>query len=73
VTAKELVVRRWRFQEAKPSGLHVWFDPTREVVRLFELEPGTEDRVPVVGERDDWDSPDDRLDVEQVVEDDLPF
>ena len=31
----ELLIRGWRVARAEPSGMVVWFDPTREHVKLF--------------------------------------
>ena len=39
MTGEELVIRNWRVTEALPSGLHVFFDPSRECVKLFRLHP----------------------------------
>ncbi len=35
----ELIVRNWRVSKGDPSGAHVWFDPGKELVRLFRLPP----------------------------------
>jgi len=43
--AKRIVLRNWRVSKAEPSGLFVWYDPDREVVELYELDPETESRV----------------------------
>jgi len=51
---KELVLRSWRVSQAEPSGAHVWFDPTREQLKLFALEPSTEERVANASEGDDY-------------------
>ena len=37
--SKQLVLRSWRTMEAEPDGLMVWFDPTREQLKLYELDP----------------------------------
>jgi len=37
---KRLTIRMWRVSVAEPYGLHVWFDPSCEVVRLFPLSDG---------------------------------
>ena len=52
--AKRLVLRSWRLMDADPSGLFVWYDPTRESIELYELDPPKESGVPEVGERDDF-------------------
>jgi len=52
---KRLVLRKWRVQDAEPSGLFVWFDPTRESVELYELEPQLEAGVGEDLEGDDSD------------------
>ena len=31
----EKVIRTWRMQMAKPFGVHLWFDPSVESVRLL--------------------------------------
>jgi len=36
---EELVIRNWRVSEGIPSGVHVWFDPSCESVRLFRSSP----------------------------------
>jgi len=57
VTAKKpIVVRNWRVVEASPSGLFVWFDPSRESVEVYELmEPLKNEGVADALERDDPD------------------
>ena len=35
----------WRVSKAEPSGLQVWFDPELEEVRIYELEPRSENGV----------------------------
>ena len=34
-----LLIRQWRVSKGSPSGLHVWFDPKLETIKLFELDP----------------------------------
>ena len=34
----EIPLRSWRVFTASPSGLAVWFDPEREVLRLFSRD-----------------------------------
>ena len=72
---KRIVLRSWRVQEAEPSGLFVWFDPDREGVELYELDPPTESGVGDPCEEDDqrglWDSSDQ---VNELVDsNELPF
>jgi len=69
------MLRSWRVSQAEPSGCHVWFDPERTEVRLYELEPPKDEGVPEVSEGDDqigfWDS---RDQVNELVDrDELPF
>ena len=72
---KRIVLRSWRVQKAEPSGFFVWYDPSREGIELFELEPPSETGVSAACEEDDqgslWHEP------HQVIndrpEDDLPF
>ena len=72
---KRVVLRSWRVMEASPSGLFVWYDPTRESVELFELEPpsetGVADACEGVDQRGLWDGPDQVM--VRPFEDDLPF
>ena len=71
---KLLVLRSWRVQKAEPSGFFVWYDPSREGIELYELEPPKDEGVPEVLEADDqrslWCDPNQ---VQTVVSDDLPF
>jgi len=50
---KELVLRSWRMMKADPSGLMCWFDPEREKLMLFELDPREDSRVDALCEGDD--------------------
>ncbi len=72
---KRVMLRAWRVSEATPSGSFVWFDSTREVVEIYELEPSEIRRVADALERDDqrglFDEPDQVND--ELVEDELPF
>ena len=72
---KRITLRAWRVSEAAPSGLSVWFDPDREYVEIYELEPLPEDGVGECSEGDDQRSlglfP--RSTIEGHLEDDLPF
>ena len=44
--------------DAEPSGMFVWYDPTREAVELYERrEPPKDEGVLEVLEGDDQDSP----------------
>ena len=45
----------WRVSTGEPSGLHIWFDPETEVVRLYSREPQPEDGVGVGREGSDPD------------------
>jgi len=36
----EKALRAWRVSGADPRGLHVWFDPNVEVLRLFHRQAG---------------------------------
>ena len=78
MTAKPEVrkpIRSWRVSKAEPSGLQVWFDPVKEFVRLYALEPSEIPRVADALERGD------QLDLVfplsskrgVVLSDDLPF
>ncbi len=74
---KRLVLRSWRVMEADPSGFLVWFDPTREGVVLYELEPG---ETAGVGAFREGDEPSDTLELfpsdvpsSRPLEDGLPF
>ena len=42
---EELDIRNWRVTQALPSGLHVFFDPTRECVKLFRLSPAEQPQL----------------------------
>jgi len=43
-------IRNWRVTGARPSGLHVWFDPSCEFVRLYRIRsPDGQLRVPGKG------------------------
>jgi len=44
VSGKRIEIRSWRVLKCD-GGLFLFFDPTREVPRLFELEPGETSRV----------------------------
>ncbi len=39
----EITVLSWRMTRGVPGGVHIWFDPTRESVRLFRV-PTSEQR-----------------------------
>ena len=71
---RRIVVRQWRVTEADPSGCVVWFDPTREVCYLYELDPPAELGVVAYREGDDQYG---LLEENQVKtgssDDDLPF
>ncbi len=50
---KKIVLCNWRVIKAEPSGLFVWFDPDRESVELYEVEPLLEGGVASASEGDD--------------------
>ena len=54
MSARKLI-RQWRVSKGEPLGLHVWFDPRTETVRLFELDPLEIPGVDDVCEGDDRD------------------
>ncbi len=54
--AKRRQLHFWRVSRAEPFGLNVWFDPSRERLRLYDVDPGEEAGVPAVPEFDDDDS-----------------
>jgi len=56
--AKRLMLRSWRVVGAEPSGLFVWFDPARESVELYELEPPEIPGVDAYSEEGDQDRSD---------------
>jgi len=43
VSQNEISVLSWRVTRGIPSGVHIWFDPERESVRLFRV-PTSEQR-----------------------------
>ena len=45
----EIVVRAWRVVEAQPSGCMLWFDPAREVPKLYRLLPPDGEEVHAEG------------------------
>ena len=71
---KRLEIRQWRVFGVEPSGVAVWFDPVRELVRLYEKEPLPEGGVAVAQEGEEL-SEVSSSDITQVVLDfeDLPF
>ena len=48
--ASRILLRQWRVTEASPSGCHVWFDPARETVELYAVDPREFPGVPAVDE-----------------------
>ncbi len=40
---QRIQIRNWRVQAAEPHGVHVWFDPREERVRLYRLPPSVGD------------------------------
>ena len=71
--AKRLVLRSWRVTKAEPSGLFVWFDPDRESVELYEVDPPWKRGVLAFGERDDQLDLLESILVSDRHSDDLPF
>ncbi len=51
-----IVLCNWRVTEGEPSGLHVWFDPSRERVEIHALEPPSEDGVSAAVDKDDHET-----------------
>ena len=72
--ARKLICQ-WRLTKAEPWGLMVWFDPSTEVVRLYELEPSTESGVYEVDEGDDPESNSDLNppSKQQFLQEELPW
>ena len=73
-----IMLCNWRVRKAEPSGLFVWFDPDRESVELYEMDPLTQSGVADALEEGDQRSlfgdPNQVNDVlETSLEDDLPF
>ena len=68
------ILCNWRVSKAEPSGLHVWFDPTTEVLKIYALEPS---EIPRVGEGyegvDPTDSPDGESSTSELESLELPF
>ena len=70
--AKKIILRSWRVSHADPSGLFVWFDPSRESVELYELDPPKDEGVAIASEGDDQvDMYDPSIDINEIG--DLPF
>ena len=70
--ANRIILRQWRMTEASPSGMTVWFDPLRETVELFEVEPPKDSGVLEVVDGDDQlDMYDPEVDKNELGE--LPF
>jgi len=70
------LIRQWRVSQGEPFGLHVWFDPKTEVLRLYEIvDPPVDPGVLEVSEGDDYESPEDAQVKETEVsqQGDLPF
>ena len=72
----EIPLRMWRVVEAEPDGCTCWFDPSREQLKLYELEPGD---FPGVGERCEGDDQEcapvapDQLTLPGIDDPGLPF
>ena len=73
--AKRIMIRQWRVSTADPSGLHVWFDPACEELRLYALDPPKDEGVANAlerGDQNDMFAPD-QVHARQDSPDDLPF
>ena len=42
MSVAEKVIRQWRIQKGVPIGVHLWFDPDTECVRLFAVRGNSE-------------------------------
>ena len=74
--ANRKVLRSWRVTEASPSGAYVWFDPSRETIRLYELEPPPDRGVAIAcegGDQADLFETDQEKSVSRSLDTDLPF
>ena len=50
-------IRMWRMSRPeKGPGMFVWFDPTREELRIYEMEPPKDSGVEDFSDGDDQDS-----------------
>jgi len=49
----ERLILHWRVQRAVPFGLHVWFDPSVETLRLYHIPCDDELEPPVLSEKVD--------------------
>ena len=50
---ERIVLRSWRVSKADPSGCTVWFDPSREQLQLYALDPPKDEGVADALEGDD--------------------
>jgi len=50
---QELEIRQWRMALGQPYGMLIWFDQTKELVRLYEREPRENPGVVAFCEGDD--------------------
>ena len=66
---KEIPLRSWRVSAADPRGSTCWFDPSREQLKLFELDPGSHPGVHEVLRGDDYE---DLFESDLVKTDPLP-
>ena len=73
IAKKRIELRSWRVAEASPSGLFVWFDPARESVELYELDPQRPLGVADALERDEPNGPSGRDQVNELGIPELPF
>ena len=71
--AKKIILRSWRVMHADPSGLFVWYDPTRESVELFELDPPKNEGVAIACEGDDQIDMYDPQSGKNELDHELPF
>ncbi len=53
---KRLMIRMWRIARGEPYGLHMWFDPSCEYVRLYRLPLSDSSVAPQDGLRGSVDS-----------------
>ena len=72
--ANRLRIHLWRMVEpSSGEGLFLWFDPTREFPRLFELEPEMKSGVEDFSERDDLNGLGDPTKDVLLDQEELPF
>ena len=72
--ARRKLICQWRVSRALPSGLQVWFDPSTETIKLFELEPHPPGGVADALEGDERDEiPESSSSNDEIGQSDLPF